>query len=1185
MVFYKPLQKHHFNLPLLITMPLNNIQGNSGTSADQHGGSNWNQALLDALPDPICILDVSGTILTVNKAWRDFATSNSLVTSNVDEGSNYFSVCEAAVGKDASQAREALNGLQAVARGELSEFTMEYPCHSLEIERWYQMRVVCLRVGEVNQIMAMHRNIAERKQWEWTFYESDDRFMILFQSSPVATSITSLEEGVIMDVNPAFLEMVGYKRQEIVGRFAREIDLWVDPEKRESLVQRLHAEGGVQRVEAQFRKKSGEIGTVLISAVFVELRCRRYILAMGVDCTERRKVEEALRASEERFRVALTSGQIVVFNQDCELRYTWIGNPALGLKPEEAIGRTDEQLLGAEMAAPLMAFKRCVLENGRGKRQEFYLVRNGQVGYFDLIVEPMYNNSGKIVGITCAAVDITQRKQTEVALRESEVVRRQALDSSPDAVFAIDRNYRLLFNNQRHQKALVASGGKPFEVGENVLSSAYPLEVLAWWRSAYDRALHGEDFRLETEWTDIEGGPQVSECTFSPLRDAGGDIIGALIIAHNITERKQVERRLKADLEAIAQLQKIGTIYVREGNLESVLDRILEAAITITGADFGNIQLLDPVVGDLRIVVQRGFPKWWLDYWSSVEKGRGSCGTAIQHSKRIIVENIEESPIFVGTSGLEVQLRAGVRAVQSTPLIGRAGEMLGMISTHYKMPHCQDERQLQILDLLSSQIADILQRIEREKLLRENNMRFQIALAAAPIVVSNQDLDLRYTWMRNPPMGLTIEEVIGRTDDDILGVEEAKPLTTIKRRILRTGCGERQEIQIKLAGLSGWFDLIAEPLRDSDGQIIGINSAGIDITERKQAELALRENEMRFRTMVEQAPEGIFIQTQCRFAYVNAVIVRLFGAADPSQLLGEMVENRVHPDFRARVRERIRLLNEEGLPQLPMDIIFVKLDGSPQDANVCGVPYIFNGEHGALVFVRDITEQKRLEAERAEAMARLSVVEEEERHRISLDLHDQIAQRLVALAVELKSLETNLDTGRLQIGRVQSLRKAVDNLQQQVREIAWDMRAGDFMHGGLVSVLQDYIEDWSERTHLQVDNEFRGLEEKCLPLRIEAAMYRVVQEALANIEKHAQACRVSVLLEYDGSVLRLTVEDNGQGFDVDAVQKSQEGALRLGLLGMKERVALVGGTLMIESSTGAGTTIFVRIPIHEEVKP
>jgi len=131
------------------------------------------------------------------------------------------------------------------------------------------------------------------------------------------------------------------------------------------------------------------------------------------------------------------------------------------------------------------------------------------------------------------------------------------------------------------------------------------------------------------------------------------------------------------------------------------------------------------------------------------------------------------------------------------------------------------------------------------------------------------------------------------------------------------------------------------------------------LEDQKRAEKALRESEIRFRTLVETAPEAIFIQTNSRFAYVNAAALGLFGATRPEELLGQPVLDRFHPDFRTQVRERIRLLNEERQPAPTLDEVYLKLDGSPVDVSVCAIPFSYQNQAGALVFVRDITERKR----------------------------------------------------------------------------------------------------------------------------------------------------------------------------------------------------------------------------------
>src|SRR5574343_70816 len=165
-------------------------------------------------------------------------------------------------------------------------------------------------------------------------------------------------------------------------------------------------------------------------------------------------------------------------------------------------------------------------------------------------------------------------------------------------------------------------------------------------------------------------------------------------------------------------------------DLSAILGGLIETSIAMTGADFGNIQLLD-AQGHLRIVAHRGFPDWWIAFWNDVTVGTGACGTALLRGERVVVEDVEHSPIFLGTPALDVMRRAGIRGVQSTPLMSHSGQLLGMLSTHTREPFHSDERMEKVLNLLANHAATIVERERLAAALRITDERFLLAMDAA----------------------------------------------------------------------------------------------------------------------------------------------------------------------------------------------------------------------------------------------------------------------------------------------------------------------------------------------------------------------------------------------------------------------------------------------------------------------
>ena len=207
-------------------------------------------------------------------------------------------------------------------------------------------------------------------------------------------------------------------------------------------------------------------------------------------------------------------------------------------------------------------------------------------------------------------------------------------------------------------------------------------------------------------------------------------------VAERTKELRESEARLfgilehsAADLKAMRRLNEIGTMCAKDGNdVETCLKDILKVSIEITGADKGNIQLVENETGGLRLAAQSGFEEPFLEFFGEVIDNSTTCGVAMASGQRVVVEDINESEIYTGKPSLDVLRNANVRSVQSLPLLSSSSKLLGVISTHFAEPHRPSEQELRLMDLLARQTADYLERIrvekEREQLLsREHELR------------------------------------------------------------------------------------------------------------------------------------------------------------------------------------------------------------------------------------------------------------------------------------------------------------------------------------------------------------------------------------------------------------------------------------------------------------------------------
>jgi len=227
----------------------------------------------------------------------------------------------------------------------------------------------------------------------------------------------------------------------------------------------------------------------------------------------------------------------------------------------------------------------------------------------------------------------------------------------------------------------------------------------------------------------------------------------------------------------------------------------------------------------------------------------------------------------------------------------------------------------------------------------------------------------------------------------------------------------------------------------------------------------------------------------------------------------------------------------------------------------------------------EVAERRQAEATRSEALQRLVTAQEDERRRISRELHDILGQYLTALQVGLQTLkELNGCPPDVTEG-VTKMRAVTLKMDEEVERLSLELRPLALDDLGLEDALRRHVQEWAASSGIAVDLHAKNLDRQRLPAYIESTVYRVVQEALTNVRRHAEATRVSLIVERRRKELIAIIEDDGRGFDLETVRGSAGGQRKFGLLGMRERAALAGGRFDVETAPGSGATLYLHIPI------
>jgi PAS domain S-box-containing protein len=894
------------------------------------------------------------------------------------------------------------------------------------------------------------------------------------------------------------------------------------------------------------------------------------------------------RESEERFRLAMSNVPSGVYTVDLNGMVTYV-NPAA----EAMFGWTNAELLGRKMhdithykhpdGTPYPASE-CpgvqILERDVELRehQDVFIRRDGSFFPVVLSASPL-KKDGTTVGFVVGFRDDTERREAERAMREREGLRaseeryRELAEQVVDGIIITSAEGRPLDANRAACDLLGYTLDELRALGpEDLLSAEEIPRVQEMFRRPAGWRIVREELRLKRK----DGSVFTAEVRGRRLRD------GRLqAVVRDVTERKETE-------EVQRRLHQLAMMPL-EANLKEVLGAIVEVAIDVAHADFGNIQLLNPESLDLRIAAHRGFPTWWIDYWQAAPKGKGAGGTALAERERVIVEDVEQSPIF-SESDLEMHRRAGVRAVQSTPLVSRTGKFIGMLSTHFRKPCRPSARTLSLLDLLAREAADIIGYTQAEAELKRQAALLD--LAHNSILVRDEESRIRY-WNEGAvrSYGWSREEALGQATHTFLQTQFPEPFERIAEVLTRTGHWQGELVQTCRDGRRITVDSRWALLYDAEGaghRILEINN---DITARKQAEAALRESEQQLQSYIDQAGDAIYVLDgeSGRILNANARAVQMLGYSrdellrmSAADIECEHAEERIreaHQAVTERVTEVEGTHRRKDGSQFPVDLRLTSLEPS--------------STHRVLALVRDISERRRLEQERADEARR----KDEFLAFLGHELRNPLAAIHTAIQVLTAGPQSALRTRMEEtIGRQTSLmRRLVDDLLELER----------ITHGQIDLRLEPVeLAECLQLAAAAVNSTVAGRHQELVlrlpsePVRFmadSARLEQIVGNLLTNASKYTgPGGRIELSGVHEGADVIVRCKDNGQGIVPEhqreifkpfaRAPRSElgygEASVGLGLALVKQLTELHGGTVSVESAgAGLGSEFTVRFPL------
>ncbi len=868
--------------------------------------------------------------------------------------------------------------------------------------------------------------------------------------------------------------------------------------------------------------------------------------------------EDKLKKEVEGLRTIFDASPISIWNKDTKNNFIRVNKAAakfVGREIAEIEGRSADEIFPLE-SEKYYKDDLEVISTGKSKIGIIETVTaKGETRWVRTDKIPWYSPTGEIAGIIAFARDITTQKIAEQNFKESEELFRRVITNAPISIFATDEKG---FFTLHEGKAIERVGMKS---GENVGISAYDLfsdikviehnGTVSTGKAVLDRVSKGEYLSGITELNGV-----IFDNQFAPIWDENNKVAGLLGVATDITERKLAEEKLRHSEHNLAEAERIGNT----GSWD------YDMATDTSGWSENMYRIFDVDPDETKELLFKHF----------VEK-------LVHPEDRSLILSVFQDAL-VGKRPYDLEYR----------IIKRDGS----IRTIHALAETVFDGNGKAIKMLGK-VEDITERKRAEETIKRNLVEITSYYDNAPIGLAVLDINLRFLRINNllaEINGIPAAEHIGKTLKELVPAlaEQAKEVVSriikLDKPVIGIEFNGETAAQpgVKHVWLESWY-----PIRNDFGKIAGYMVIVQDITERKLAEEKLKHSEHNLAEAERIGNTGSWdYDVATDTASWSENMFRIFDV-DPDKtkelLFKHFVENLVHPDDRSYI---LSVFKDALAGKCPYDLEYriIKLDGSIRTIHTLAET-VFDENGKAIRMIgkaEDITERKQMEkklTEHEHELQKLSTelinAQEKERKILSQELHDEVGQSLTAMKINLASIMKILpvEHDAKTKNRLKEMNDILENLISQVHEISLNLRPAMLDVLGLLPTIKSYGNQFSERTGIMV-HIANGDGIVNLDKEQEIHIFRIMQEALTNVVKHAHAKNIFLNLIRNGNILILSIQDDGCGFILN--EKESIHPVGIGLIGMRERVNSLKGLLEINTSPEKGTKIEIQIPINRK---